>query len=150
MPVFGGFLGDPKADAMAAQMAKAAELQAAYRPMWQDAQNQSLNNQLAMYQPANNALGEMYGPGAQVDLQQAGQQVMDPAMQDLNLDPNDGRPGKNEKKRRTRGALAGFILTGGPFGAVAGAARGKEMGRRKDKRKKGKKADKAMYGEGIK
>ena len=59
-------------------LADAARAYEEYRPLQGQNYQNSLNSQLSMYQPVQNALGKMYGPDAQTDYTQASQSPIDP------------------------------------------------------------------------
>ena len=132
MPLFGQFFQNPDEEAMKQKLAEASQLMAAYRPQMADAQNQSLQNQMSMYRPVNNAMAAMYGPSGTFDLEQGASPVMSPEMQQMAMDAQYEERGKGQKKGSKWGGIAGLAL-GGPFGALFGSGIGSTIGKRRDK-----------------
>lgn len=85
LPVFGGLagavFGNPEEEAHQDAMRKASQAMMAYRP---DAMNTRMNAMGSMshaFDPMNNMMGQMYGPQAQMNMQQTIQNPFPKAMQ---------------------------------------------------------------------
>jgi len=76
IPVVGNFFTNPQEQFQQAQLQEAGRQYGAMRPEAQNAQMNALRQSQSLYAPTNNALGEMYGPGAQMDMQAASQNPM--------------------------------------------------------------------------
>lgn len=132
MPLFGQFFQNPDEEQMKRKMADAAMLLEAYRPMMADAQNQGLQQQMSLWRPANNAMAEMYGPGAAQDLGAATQQLGSNEMRTMGIAEPFQEAGKGQKRGSKIGGIAGLAV-GGPFGALFGSGIGSTIGKRRDK-----------------
>ncbi len=87
-----GLASNPYEDKLAADMKEVQGLYAQYRPMAAQARTAGLQQQLGAYQPLNNALGAVYGPQYQFDLNALGQNPMPPGQ--LMLGQDFGQPKK--------------------------------------------------------
>jgi hypothetical protein len=68
LPFIGNMFPNPNEAAMQQRYAEAMAALSQYRPVQQRAAMNALRNQSTMLQPMNNAMGEMYGPGAQASM----------------------------------------------------------------------------------
>lgn len=127
MPLIGQWFENPDEQAKLKRMVQANQQIQAYRPQMADARLRAMQQQMGAYAPMNRALGQMYGPGAQLDMAGMTQQPMSPYMQQLGgMDPWDPSLGRYEQQR---GALGAFL--GGPLGAFAGQAHGRKMDKKR-------------------
>lgn len=80
VPYIGSWLGPSRADVAMdkkiAGMKEAAQHYAAYRPIANQQRMNALNKMGHLFEPVNNALGQMYGPQAQFDLSSMGESPM--------------------------------------------------------------------------
>lgn len=79
-PIAGQFFSDPNEEFKLQQMQNAGAAYGAYRPEVAQARMNGMRNSMSAYQPANNALAQMYGQGASVDPSQMQQNPMGPSM----------------------------------------------------------------------
>lgn len=80
---YGLFAPDPAGDAEKGHLRQLEEAQrryAEYRPQALQARLSAIQNAANMFGPVNNALGRMYGPDAQLNLEGAGVNPFDPGM----------------------------------------------------------------------
>ena len=87
LPIVGSLFSDPAAEAKTKALGKLAAAYQAQRPELAQTQTNALNQQLQAFAPANNMLGEMYGPSAMQDLTALGQNPMTPGMMDPGVGP---------------------------------------------------------------
>jgi hypothetical protein len=117
-PVIGSWFLNPKEEAKKQAMSQAAQAYQAYRPEMLQAQQNALRQQMALFQPLNRAIGQMYGAGSAPDLWAATQNPLGPSMQQV------GRPMAYRSPEDIVGT--GFGILANPLtpigGAVAAAA----------------------------
>lgn len=126
-PLFGQSVANPDETQMLKKLHGANDILGAYRPEMNDARMQAMQQTASLFNPVNNALNQMYGPGSTFDLGNATRNPMSEYGQNLGklqpwLEPGAG-------KREKAGTILGGIL-GGPFGGIGGAM----LGKRKDMR----------------
>ena len=89
----GQFFQNPYALQKQQAMGDVGQQLQAYRPEFQQAQMNAMRQQMAMMQPMQNALGSMYGPAAQFDLEQGVQNPFSERPQQIGRsDPNRKQP----------------------------------------------------------
>lgn len=126
-PFIGGLFNSPAQEMQQAQFANIAKALEQYRPQVAQAQSQALGNSLASFVPANNMLGQMYGPGAMIDFNTIAQSPVTQAM-------TQTAPEKAKKPKQPKGPLAGVTdkIPGGdlieqpfsgPFGPLQSLAK---------------------------
>src|SRR5688572_29398552 len=80
LPIVGGFFSNPDEQFMQDQMQRSAQAYGMYRPFQAQASMNAMANSASMMRPANTALGAMYGKDAQIDMDQAMRNPMNPDM----------------------------------------------------------------------
>ena len=132
-PLLGQFFDNPNEIAMKKRMLEGSEALAAYRPVQQQARMNALQQSMSLFNPVNSALGQMYGPGAQFDLNAASQNPLDPYANKIGQ-PNPWKEiGPKEAKGQKWGAALGTLL--GPLVMTGiGQGIGGAIGRRRDRR----------------
>lgn len=105
LPLIGGFFSDPAAEEKQKMLHALAVAYQAQRPELAQSQTNALNQQLGAYAPMNNAMGQVYGPSAMVDLQALGQNPMTPGM----MDPGVGQIHKTQLEVDAAKAKAGAV-----------------------------------------
>ena len=83
MPFFGQFFQDPYQEHQLKQFQAGAQASQQMRPELSQAYQNMLNQTYSLFQPMNNALGQMYGTGAQFDTGVATQNPMSERMQGI-------------------------------------------------------------------
>jgi|GEM_PF-5081953 len=68
VPLVGGLFENPEEENLQQSMEQARQAYAQYRPMAEQARLNALAQTASLFQPVNRALGEMYGPGAQMSM----------------------------------------------------------------------------------
>lgn len=119
MPVVGNFVQNPDELHKQEQLQRAGAAYNAYRPEAQQAQMNALRSTMAAYQPVNNALGQMYGPGAQMSGDVYA--PMSPSMmqQGAPMNPTGTMPSEQNPS-----PLGGLELLMGPMGWSYAAMKG--------------------------
>ncbi len=83
IPMIGQAFGSAGEEAKKRGMHGVAKSYQAYRPEVAQARMNALNNQMSMFGPVNNMLGQMYGPDAQFSNAQATQSPLSTRMMDI-------------------------------------------------------------------
>lgn len=68
LPLAGALFENPEEENLQQTMEQARQAYGQYRPLMEEARMNALRQTLDTFQPVNQALGEMYGPSAQMDL----------------------------------------------------------------------------------
>lgn len=111
-PLFGQFFQNPNEEAKNAAMQRAAYNYALMRPEMAHAQLNAMRQQASLYQPINSALGEMYGPSAQMDINAALQNPMSERMMTMGMpqSPEEFQADQDRaRKDRVTGAVTGLV-----------------------------------------
>jgi hypothetical protein len=134
LPVLGQFFENPAETQKQRSFSEAAAVYHAMRPELQDARMNALRQTMSLYQPVNRALGQMYGPGSQLDISGALEQgpISERAMQ-LG-EPKPWVEQTPEERMGGQGAMAGHFLAPFGGGGIVGQALGRAMGRRRMRR----------------
>ncbi|RMG11330.1 MAG: hypothetical protein D6731_15735 [Planctomycetota bacterium] len=137
-PFVGQFFENPQEAAMRRHMIEGAQSLSAYRPVQYQARMNALQQAMSLFNPVNNALGQMYGPGAMMNMGQAAQSPLDPRAFEI----GQPRPWKDQSKEERRGQYWGYALgtsmTGDPLiGGGIGQGIGGWAGKQKHKDKNG-------------
>lgn len=103
LPIAGGFLssiwGDPAEEANAAAMAEAVRSYKEYRPENINARMNAFHSMSNVFSPMNNLMGQMYGPGAQIDMSKV---VQNPFSQGYMDDINAQASGSSKSNKPSK------------------------------------------------
>lgn len=130
-PLIGQFFDNPNETQKLQSMQQAAEVYHAMRPELQQAQLNALRQQMSLMGPVQNALGQMYGPGAQFSLDQAMQNPISDRMTRMGA-PVPWDEGGGAKKGAMIGSAFGF---GDPLAMMVGSRVGGAIGQSRDNKK---------------
>ena len=117
LPIIGNFVQNPQEQFKLAQMQEAGRQYGAYRPELAQARQNIMAQKFMGLQPMNNAMGQMYGPGAMMDTRQMLQNPMSQRMMGLGNVKGPGQ-GKGGGGGSSASFLGDAML---PFGPVDGA-----------------------------
>lgn len=118
LPLIGGFFDDPAAEAKQKALGQLAAAYQAQRPEMAQSQTNALNQTLGAYAPANNMMGQMYGPSAMQDLTALGQNPMTPGMMDPGVGPVHEAQQQVERQRAEAARKAAMTPNGYTTGSV--------------------------------